>query len=173
MLLLLLRLLGFVLDQYVLILKIKLLDYKRLWLVCERIMPNKKKKPISIASRKAKARIAQNWVASKISELLGVPWGKDEAVAAREMGQTGVDVRLVGEALVNFPWSLEVKFQEKWDLPAAIRQAKDNQMKDTEWLVILKKNRQDYVAVLDAVVFFELLSKIPNKVKGIDRKEHE
>ena len=57
----------------------------------------KKKKPISIASRKAKARKCQQWAAKKISDLIGLPWGSEEQIARREMGQSGVDVRLIGK----------------------------------------------------------------------------
>lgn len=125
-----------------------------------------KKKPISIASRKAKARTAQNWVAQKISDLIGYVWGKDELIAAREMGQSGVDIRLIGEAKEDFPWSVECKNNETINLYSAIKQAKDNQMNGTDWLVILKKNKHDYVAVLDAEVFFDLLRLIKGRKKG-------
>lgn len=125
-----------------------------------------KKKSISVASRKAKSRKCQQWVAKKISDLLDMPWGKDEVIASREMGQPGVDIRLVGDAKECFPWSVEAKWQEKWSLPAAIRQAKENQMNGTDWLVVLKKNHHDYVAVLDADVFFDILRLIKGRKKG-------
>lgn len=122
-----------------------------------------KKKPISIASRKAKARVAQNWVAQKISELIHMNWGKDESIAPREMGQSGVDIRLVGEAKEQFPWSVEAKNQETWKVVAAIQQAKDNQMAGTDWLVFMKKNHHEYIAILDAEVFFDILRLIHGK----------
>jgi len=125
-----------------------------------------KKKPISIASRKAKARVAQNWVAKKISDLLNVPWGADEVIEPRRMGQPGVDIRLEKEVREDFPWSLEIKNQETWNIPAAIRQAKENQMNSTDWLVVMKKNNHDYIAILDADVFFDLLRLIPGRKKG-------
>ena len=124
------------------------------------------KKPISIASRKAKARVAQNWVAQKIADLTGYTCGKDELICGRPMGQSGVDVQLIGEAREDAPWSIEVKNVEKVNLYDAIKQAKDNQMNGTDWLVILKKNKEDYIAVLDAEVFFDLLRLIPGRKKG-------
>lgn len=39
-------------------------------------------------------------------------------------------------------------------------------MNGTDWLVILKKNNEDYIAVLDAEVFFDLLRLIPGRKKG-------
>jgi len=112
---------------------------------------------ISIASCKAKARRLQNWTAKKIAELLKCEWGKDCSVAPREMGQSGTDVRLVGEAQKQFPYSVECKSQEKWAVHAWIKQAKENQKKDTDWLLICKRNREEPVVILDGDVFFKIL----------------
>ncbi len=119
-----------------------------------------KKKPISIASRKAKARTLQKWVAEQISILVNLPLEKDGEIVSREMGQSGVDVRLSREALKLFPYSVECKNTETWALPAAIKQAKDNQLPDTNWLLFLKKNRHEEIVVLDAKVFFGLLKRL-------------
>ena len=124
------------------------------------------KKSISIKSRKAKARVLQNWTAKKISELTGYAWGKDEMIAPREMGQQGVDVRLVADAKDDFPWSVECKNQETWSLPSWIKQAKENQLPGTDWLLICKKNNHEEIVVLDADVFFDLLRLIHGKKKG-------
>ena len=126
----------------------------------------KKKKSISISSRKAKSRKCQQWTAKKISDLIGLPWGPDEQIASREMGQSGVDVRLVGEALEQFPWSVECKWEENWSVPSAIRQAMENQKNGTDWLLILKKNHHDFIAILDGDVFFDLLRLIHGRRKG-------
>jgi hypothetical protein len=115
------------------------------------------KKRITNASAKAKGRSLQNWACQKISELLGIPWGKDELIASREMGQSGTDVRLVGEAKERFPFSVECKCQETWAIPAWIKQAKGNQVKGTDWLLIVKKNRMTPIVIMDAERFFELL----------------
>lgn len=135
-----------------------------------KMIKTKTKKSISIASRKAKARTAQNWVAKQISELLDIPWGVDTSIEPRRMGQPGVDIRLDEITKPLFNWSLEVKNSEVWNLPAAIKQVKENQMEETDWLVILKKNNHEYVAVLSAEVFFDLLKLIPNQKKGRNLK---
>jgi len=122
----------------------------------------KKKKGISTASAKAKGRALQQWACQKISELLCIPWGKDEMIASREASQSGTDVRLVGEAKDRFPFSVECKHQEAWNLPAWIKQAKDNQRESTDWLLIVKKNRVDPIIVMDAERFFELLKEPQN-----------
>jgi hypothetical protein len=118
------------------------------------------KKRITNSSAKAKGRSLQQWTCKKISELLGIPWGKDELIASREASQTGTDVRLVGEAKERFPFSVECKWQESWSVPSWIRQAKSNQAKGTDWLLICKRSRENPVAIVDAERFFELLKKM-------------
>jgi len=127
---------------------------------------NEKKKKIKTSSAKSKGRNCQKWVAEKISKLLDIPFGKDEQIAPREMGQSGVDIRLVADAKERFPWSVECKWQETWSLSKFIQQAKENQMHGTDWLLILKKNRHDYIAVLDAEIFFDILDKLNSYKKG-------
>lgn len=111
------------------------------------------------ASAKAKGRNLQNWVCQKISDLTGFAWGKDELIASREMGQTGTDVRLVGEAQERFPFSVECKNQETWSIPAWIKQAKENQKEGTDWLLVCKRNRMAPIVVMDAEQFFMLLKR--------------
>lgn len=112
---------------------------------------------ISIAARKSKARVLQKWIAGKISELTGFDCGKDSNIESRPMGQSGCDVRLSAEAQKKFPFSVEAKNTESWDLPAAIRQAQSNLYDGTEWLVFLKKNNIEPIVILDADIFFKIL----------------
>jgi len=126
----------------------------------ERTPPFVKKKRISTSSAKAKGRGLQQWVAEKISDLLFIPWGKDEMIASREMGQSGTDIRLIGEAKKRFPFSVECKFQESWSVHSWIEQAQANQDKNTDWLLVAKRSRKPPVVIMDAVVFFKLLEKL-------------
>jgi hypothetical protein len=121
---------------------------------------------IKTSSAKAKGRSLQQWTCQKISELLGIPWGKDESIASREMGQPGTDIRLVGEAQERFPFSVECKWQESWSVLAWIKQAQENQKAGTDWLLVMKKNRIKPVVVIDAERFFELLGKIGGKANA-------
>lgn len=118
---------------------------------------------ISISSRKAKGRKLQQWVAEKISKMLNIPWGPDELIASREMGQIGTDVRLIGEAKKKFKFSVEIKNQETWSIPAWIKQAKSNQEKGTDWLLVMKKNRHEEIIVMDAEAFFKLCKQALDK----------
>lgn len=114
---------------------------------------------ISVHSAKAKGRSLQQWACKRISELIGLPWGPDEMIASREGCQNGTDVRLVGEAKKLFPFSVECKWQETWSIPAWMKQAQDNQDPNTDWLLIVKKNRMDPIVIMDAKRFFALLKK--------------
>lgn len=120
----------------------------------------KHKQRITYKAGKERARVLQKWVAERISILLNIPCGKDELIASREMGQSGCDVRLIGEALKGFPYSVECKNVEQWNVPDAIKQAKSNVIPGTTWLVFMKKNNIKPVVIMDGEYFFELLSKI-------------
>jgi hypothetical protein len=114
----------------------------------------------TVASRKAKGRRLQKLIAEKIGKLLNLPVGKDEMIAPREMGQSGTDVRLIGPAKELFPFSIECKNQETWSLPAWIKQAKSNQEKNTDWLLVCQKNHMKPVVVIDMEVFFEIFENL-------------
>ena len=119
-------------------------------------------------SAKNKGARLQKWVAEKISKVLGIPCGKDELISSREMGQSGTDVRLIGKAKRLFKYSIECKNQETWTLPSWIKQAKSNQAKGTDWLLFIKKNHHEEIAIMDAEVFFKIqadLIKLKEKLK--------
>lgn len=114
----------------------------------------------TVSSRKAKGRRFQQMIADKIGELLNLPVGKDEMIASREMGQSGTDIRLIGPAKELFPFAVECKNQESWSIHNWIQQAKDNEDKDTDWLLFCKRNRMKPVVVMDMDVFFEIIKNL-------------
>lgn len=111
-------------------------------------------------SRKNKGKRLQNWVCERLSQLLGIPWGKDCLIASREMGQTDVDIRLIGRAKELLPFSIECKNQESWSLPKFIEQAKANEEPGRNWLLVLSKNNFKPIVVMDSETFFKLMEKI-------------
>ena len=128
-----------------------------------------KKPPIKIASRKAKGRNLQKHVAEMVSFLIGYPWGKDELIRSREMGQSGPDVVLIGDALRAFPFAIECKAQETWSLPAWIKQAKKSaDGMDLDWLLVCKRSREQPVVVMDLGAFQDMC-QIIIKGGGFDR----
>lgn len=125
----------------------------------------KTNKPISVASRKAKARKLQDWTCEQISQVTNIPWGKDDdaEIKPRPMGQSGPDVILSPHVRKLFPFTVECKNQKRLSLLDWIDQAKINCYPDTDWLLVVKrsgrkKNEQtkEFV-VIDAEVFFSLL----------------
>jgi hypothetical protein len=104
-------------------------------------------------------------VAKKISELTGIPYGKDELIESREMGQSGVDIKLIGEARIKFPYSVECKAQETWSVHSWIEQAQENKMPGTDWLLVSKKSGKPPVAIMDLDTFFRLLQSRPTLKK--------
>jgi hypothetical protein len=115
---------------------------------------------IKTASAKAKGRMLQQWVCEQISNVLNIPWGKDELIASREGGQAGTDIRLIGDAKKRFPFSIECKSQESWSVHGFIEQAQSNQEEGTDWLLVMKRRREPPVVVMDAKRFFELMGRI-------------
>jgi len=111
------------------------------------------------SSAKAKGRRFQQWVAEKISDLLGIQCGKDQLIESRESSQSGVDVKLIGEAAERFKFSIECKNQEKFSIPVWIEQAKSNQKGGTDWLLFVTKNRYDKIVIMDAEAFFKLYER--------------
>lgn len=121
--------------------------------------------PIKISSRKEKGRRLQKYFCEKLSEITGIPWGKDKLIESREMGQSGVDVKLIGHALKEIPFSIECKNQEKWCLPGWVRQAKENQLPDTDWILCTKsQDVKNPVVIMDADTFFKLFKVYHDKI---------
>jgi hypothetical protein len=118
---------------------------------------------ISRQSAKQKARQLQQYACERIARLTGYTWGKqgeDHPIESRPMGQAGADVRLETHVLKEFPFSVECKRMERWQVPQWAEQAKQNRLPGTYWLIIAKKNRQRPVAILDADTFFDLLEQV-------------
>ena len=111
------------------------------------------KKPIKISSRKAKGRNLQYWVCTKISELLNIPYNQSDdqcLIHSREMGQHGNDIILRGEALQDFPFSIECKNSESLNLIDTINQVKNNQIEGTYWMIVHKrKGIKNPIVIID------------------------
>lgn len=121
------------------------------------------KKRIKTSSAKAKGRDLQKWVCEQISKLTGYPWGKDQPIESRPMGQSGVDVRLEQVVLKLFPFSVESKRWENWSVPSWIEQARENQLPNTDWLLVMRKSHRPPVVVMDGEAFFRLLERTKPK----------
>lgn len=118
--------------------------------------------PIKISSRKSKGRNLQKWICNKISKLIGIEYNQQNdqcSIHSREMGQPGCDIILRGEALKKFPFSVECKSSESFNITKAVQQAIMNQYKDTDWLIFYKRKLFNLPIVIMDYSTFERLYK--------------
>lgn len=101
----------------------------------------KTQKRIAISSAKGKGRELQKWVCTRIAELLSIPFDNQDdhcLIHSREMGQSGTDVILRGKAHRRFPFSIECKNTEAINLPAFVRQCRENIKPGEELMVVVR-----------------------------------
>jgi hypothetical protein len=113
---------------------------------------------VKTSSAKAKGRRLQQYVMERIAKLLDQPCGKDTLIASREMGQSGTDIRLIGPAADEFPFSVECKNCENWSVHSWVDQAIDNSTIKRPWLIFAKRNRGKVVVMMDDDTFFALMN---------------
>jgi len=125
------------------------------------------KRKIKPGSAKDKGRRLQQWACQKISKLTGYSWGRsgeDQPIESRPMGQSGPDVRMESQVRELFPYAVECKWCETWEIPKWIKQARDNAGKNEDWLLFVRRNRMTpyAIVVMDAETFFRLQEKALN-----------
>lgn len=107
------------------------------------------------SSAKAKGRNLQKWVVSKLIEHLQLD---EEDLESRPMGSSGEDIIMGKLSRQRFPYSVECKNQEKVNVWEAYAQAEQN-CKGYEPVVVIKRNRQKPLVLVDAEHFVELCNK--------------
>jgi hypothetical protein len=108
-------------------------------------------KTIKISSRKGKGRGLQMAVAEGISEMTGIPYDQSSDVCdihSREMGLSGNDIILRGEALKKFPFSIECKCSESLNLTDTYEQVVANVVPGTDWLICHKRKSIPEIIVM-------------------------
>ena len=103
-------------------------------------------------SAKAKGRRLQQWMRELLIEELDV---HPEDIESRSMGAGGEDLIMARAARESFPYSIECKNQEKINIWEAYKQAEDNS-KDYEPVVVLKRNNQKPLILVDAEYFVNI-----------------
>jgi hypothetical protein len=99
----------------------------------------------------------QNQIRDKIRDFTGLGEGD---VDSQPMGCSGLDIRLSPLAQRKFPWAVECKNQESWNLGNYWKQTLSNSNEDLKPLLFIKKNHHETLAVLRESDFFELLDQI-------------
>ena len=110
-------------------------------------------------SAKSKGKRAQNLIREMI--LSHFPDLHPDDVVSTLMGDSGTDIKLSYAARQKFPYSVEVKNQEKLNIWSALEQAEINTKDGTTPVVFFKRNRSKMYAVLDVEHFFELIKNKP------------
>ena len=111
---------------------------------------------VKTQSAKAKGRRLQQWVRDLLIEKLDI---HPEDIESRSMGAGGEDLIMARAAREKFPYSIECKNQESINLWKSYEQAQENS-KDYEPIVVMKKNNQKALVVLDAEKFVEICQKL-------------
>jgi len=112
-----------------------------------------KKKPISVASRKQKGRLLQQWVRDLI--LKRHPSLEPDDCKSTGMGQGGEDIQLSPAARKLLPLSIECKSYANMVFYKWYDQAVVNCPKGCEPIVVAKSNHRKPVVIVDAEHFFE------------------
>jgi hypothetical protein len=107
-------------------------------------------------SAKAKGRRLQQWMRDLLIERLEI---HEEDIESRSMGAGGEDLIMSRAAREKFPFSIECKNQEKMNVWSAMEQARANSG-DYVPLVIIKKNNEKPLAVIDAEFFVNIMGEI-------------
>lgn len=111
---------------------------------------------IKTSSAKAKGRRHQQWVRDRILALFPRLLLPDD-VRSTSMGAGGEDIQLSPAARRLFPYSVECKAFKSFAIYKVMDQAAENCPKGAEPIAIIKGDRQNPLAVMDAKHFFKLV----------------
>ena len=109
------------------------------------------------SSAKAKGRRLQQWMAELLVEQLGI---HPEDIESRPMGSPGEDLIMARAAREKFPFSVECKNQESLNVWKAYEQACANAKGIHTPIVVIKKNKERPLVVIDAETFVDMVGEI-------------
>tara|TARA_Y100000817_G_scaffold146310_1_gene114642 strand:+ start:653 stop:985 length:333 start_codon:yes stop_codon:yes gene_type:complete len=110
---------------------------------------------VKTQSAKAKGRRLQQWFRDLLIEKLDI---HPEDIESRSMGAGGEDLIMARAARQRFPYSIECKNQESINVWKSYEQAQENS-KDYEPVVVLKRNNTKPLVLVDAEYFVKLHEK--------------
>lgn len=112
------------------------------------------------ASCKAKGRYLQNIVSGLVRLLFKL---SENDVRPAIMGESGTDIKLSSLARSRFPFAVECKNTEKINVYEFWKQATTNADRENLIpLLVVKRNRELPLAVMDLNDLFELLAELTN-----------
>jgi hypothetical protein len=113
-----------------------------------------KPKPISIKSRKAKARGLQNEIKDDIQRCFHL---SDFDVKSSSMGLQGADIQLSMEAKRRFNFAIECKHRNSLNIWAALEQAQNHSKTDSTKPIPLMVFKRDRSAIYVALKWDDFL----------------
>ncbi len=117
-------------------------------------------KRITVSSAKGKGRGLQMWVCRKISQIIHIPFDNQDdnsLILSRPMGLSGLDIILKDKASKLFPFSIECKNSESFNLLKTIEQVQANKKPNTDYLIIYKRKIfKQPIVILEFSVFEKL-----------------
>ena len=122
-----------------------------------------------IQSGKAKGRRLQQWMRTTLIEKLEI---HPEDIESRPMGSGGEDLIMARAAREKFPFSVECKNQETGNVWKAMEQAEANAKTYTP-IVVMKKNNEKPLVVIDAEVFVDMVAEINEDNKSYTEKARD
>ena len=121
------------------------------------------------SSAKAKGRRLQQSMRTTLIEKLNI---HEEDIESRPMGSGGEDLIMARAAREKFPFSVEAKNQESGNVWKYMEQARDNAKLYTP-IVVMKKNREKPLVVVDAEVFVDMVAEINEGNKTYTEKARD
>ena len=112
----------------------------------------------TIRSRKAKGRRLQNWVRDTLLSIFTT--FDDNDIMCAIMGETGEDIKFSNPAKKLIPYSFECKNKEGFKgIYDIIFQAQSNSKATDTPVAIIKMNKFQPLAIVDATHFLQLIGK--------------
>jgi len=110
------------------------------------------------SSKKAKGRALQNWVVKQLNKCFGSDLEEGDIKGAI-MGETGSDIKMSPKAKKIIPFKFECKNQEKYKSIYNAYEQVDLNKEIGESILVIKSNRKEPLAILNAETLFSLLEK--------------
>ena len=130
---------------------------------------------MSTRARKAKGRALQNLVVTKLylaaDKVIAVPTLGKGDIKGAIMGETGADIKFSPAAKEVFPLNIECKNQEKYKSIYNAYEQVDLNEDAGESILVIKSNRKQPLAIINADKFFKLLYEniqLYSKVKNLE-----
>lgn len=121
-------------------------------------------KTIKPRSCKQKGAALQKDFCELIASITGssyIPGDDDSQIKSRPMGLSGCDIVLDKATREKFPFTVEAKNVQTFNLLDTISQAKANTIPGTDWLIVhRRKELKEDVVIMDTEVFAKLMEKL-------------